>query len=129
MKNLTFVGTDCNLETSLLEYGLIVAHVTKDYQDEYFTVYRSPYSEQPMFGTGYVRESELDSLIDGNEWMSADDVTEFLSFTGCSDAAEFKALPFIQKISDLISYYGTENVIGTDYYPITEEEAITLYLS
>jgi hypothetical protein len=129
MKNLTFVGTDVNLEISLLEYGLIVANVTADYPDEYFTVYRSPHSEEPMFGTGYVRESELDAIIDGKEWMSADDVTEFLSFTGNSNESEWKQLPFVIKLSDLISYYGTDNVIGTDYNPITEEEAIELYLS
>jgi len=65
----------------------------------------------------------------GKEWLSNEDINQFIEFTGCSDADEFINLPFVQQLSDLLSYYGPENIIGSYGYPeMTEQEAIERYL-
>ena len=118
-----FIGTDINLEISLFEYGLICTPYKKNnYQDEYFCIYR----QGENFGTGYIRESDLNSLMYGEDCMRNKDIFDLLDYVG-SQLDEWFELPFIQKLSDLLSYYGSENIFGTDYYPSTEKEIRKIY--
>lgn len=116
-----WVGPDQDLETSLFEYGVVAKQLdTKDYDDEWFVLYCIAPN---AFGTGHIRESELDGLIDGKDWMDETNVRSFLSFVGMSKK-EWKKSSFMGKLSDLISYCGTANILGEDYYPMTEKEAL-----
>ena len=108
-----YEGVDSDLLTSLEEYGFVARPITVDYDDEYFVIYKI---DKNQYGSGHVRESELDAIVNGTEWASEEDVDSMLETTG-SSKEEWMNLSFISKLSDLISYWGTENVIGTDYYP------------
>jgi hypothetical protein len=120
MKSLKkFIGTDADLETSLFEYGVICKPMPKD---EYFCIY----NQNGLYATGYVKEHELNALICGTEWMSKKDIKSFLAFTGM-EKNEWFELSFIHKLSDLLNYYGSENILGTDYSPMTEKEIRKLY--
>jgi hypothetical protein len=108
-----YQGTDANLEISLEEYGFVARPVKVDYEDEYFVIYKMGDNQ---YGSGHIRESELDAIVNGTEWASKEDVDSMLETVG-SSKEEWMDLPFESKFSDLVSYWGTENVIGTDYYP------------
>jgi hypothetical protein len=108
-----YQGTDVNLETSLEEYGFVARPITVDYADEYFVIYKM---DDNQYGSGHIRESELDAIVNGTEWASEDDVNSMLETVGASKQ-EWMDLPFTSKFSDLVSYWGTENIMGTDYYP------------
>ena len=125
---MEFVGIDANLETSLFEYGFICTPRTKDYPDEHFIVYRAGMfvDGKLSFDTGYIRESELDSLIKAEEWADVDDVQRFLSSVGLRES-EWLTLPFVQKFGGCFQYWGPENIMGTAYYPMTEKQVRSRY--
>ena len=108
-----YQGTDVNLEISLEEYGFVARPITVDYADEYFVIYKM---DDNQYGSGHIRESELDAIVNGTEWASEEDVNSMLETVGASKQ-EWMDLPFTSKFSDLVSYWGTENIMGTDYYP------------
>ena len=108
-----YQGTDVNLEISLEEYGFVARPITVDYADEYFVIYKM---DDNQYGSGHIRESELDAIVNGTEWASEEDVNSMLETVGASKEEWFD-LPFTSKFSDLVSYWGTENIMGTDYYP------------
>ena len=108
-----YQGTDADLETSLEEYGFVARPIKVDYEDEYFVIYKMGDNQ---YGSGHIRESELDAIVNGSEWASEEDVASMLDTIGATKEEWFK-LSFTHKFSDLVSYWGTENIIGTDYYP------------
>jgi len=121
-----FTGVDASNEISLFEYGFICTQDAKDCteQDEYFVVYLCFESEgEQKFDTGFIRESELDSLVKGKDWMDNKDIGNFLEFVGCGDNInDWLNSTFENKFSDLLSYYGDQNIMGTTYYPLTKED-------
>lgn len=108
-----YKGIDADLETSLEEYGFVARPITVDYDDEYFVIYKM---DDNQYGSGHIRESELDNIVKGTEWANEEDVNSMLETIG-SIRDEWFDLPFTSKFSDLVSYWGTENIMGTDYYP------------
>lgn len=114
-----YKGIDADLETSLEEYGFVARPVTVDYDDEYFVIYKM---DDNQYGSGHIRESELDNIVKGTEWANEEDVNSMLETVG-STRDEWFDLPFTSKFSDLVSYWGTENIMGTDYYPNDKEWA------
>jgi hypothetical protein len=124
MKSLKkFIGVDASHETSLFEYGFICKPYFKDgREDEYFCIYR----QNDKYGTGYITEEFLNDLVKGNEWMSEKDIVSFLSYVG-SDIVQWLELSFVNKLSNLLSFYSSENIFGTDYYPSSEDEIRNLY--
>ncbi len=125
--NYTFQGTDACLETSLLEYGLLVSNEQhEDGSGTHFCIYR----QGNDFGTGHVSEEDINKLLRGEEWADIASLLHFLSFIGQGDDIEeyIADTSFVHKLSDLGNYYGFESVIGVDYYPLTEAEATEKYL-
>ena len=116
----TWEGTDRSLEISLFENGLVAYQPKdRDFPDEWFVLYKI---SEDAYGTGWIRESELDKIIKGEEWASDEDVESFLSTNG-SEKEEWLEMSFIQKMSDLLNYWGYENIMGSEYSPISKEEA------
>ena len=117
-----YSGPDMDLETSLFEYGLICKHTTKDYPDEYHVIAKVGVNLD-TFDSGWIRESELDDLMHGRDWMDQKDITNVLNFVGM-DIKDWLELFFINKLSDLVSYFGIENFIGPSYgsFQITQDE-------
>lgn len=123
-------GTDASNEISLLEYGLLVApaKVVNPEQshedDEYFCVYRVT---PDAFDTGYIRISELDKLINGEDWMKQSDIDSFLSTFGISKEDWLQLSP-VNKISDMCSL-GVENIFGSSYDTVDEDFVRGTYLN
>lgn len=118
-------GVDVDNEISLFEYGLLVTPYDKDGQkDEYFVVYHIGNNN---FDTGYKQEYELNNLIKGTDWANQKDINNFLEYVG-QTKEEWLKLPFVKKLSDCLSYWGYENVMGTCYHSINADKAKELYL-
>jgi hypothetical protein len=118
-----WMGVDADLETSLEEYQFVAQPYTKDgKKDEYFVIYKMG---DDAYGSGYVRESELDSIIMGKEWASEDDIESLLNSSGVTKD-EFLKSSFTMKMSDLLGYYGIENILGMDYYPNDKKWAYSM---
>lgn len=121
-----FAGVDISLEISLFEHGFIARPHTEDYEDEYFVVYKK---QEEKFDTAYLQESFLNNLIGGKEWADDDDIVSFLS---CVDSTkeEWLKTGFCNKLSDCLSYWGGENILGSSYYEgMSKEEAEARYLT
>lgn len=119
-------GVDADLETSLFEYGFVAKQLAeRDYDDEWFILYRV---DDNNFDTGWKRESELDELIRGEDWVGQDDVDSFLGSMGHGESPEdwINDLDFIRKLSDLLSYWSPENIFGVSYEPFPKSEALEM---
>ena len=107
-----FEGCDASLEISLFEYGLIWKQVGKDYKFIYGVGLEANTSDYNQFDYGFMA---IDTNIKEEcDWIN--DWTGILSFVGLTDA-EFMAMSLPQQISDLVAYYGYENIFGSSYYP------------
>jgi hypothetical protein len=116
-------GTDRDLEISLMEYNFVAKQPkSRDYPDEWFVLYKI---NDNAFGTGWIREKELQEIVNGNEWASKEDVDSFLDYLG-SDVKHFARESFTNKLSDVLSYWGYQNIMGSDYSPINKKEAFDM---
>lgn len=125
MKNLTFEGIDRDLETSLFEYNVIASKEEhEDGSGTHFVVYKI---NDDAYGTGHISEETINGYIEGKEFMDSKDIRQFLRWSD-SIKEDWLKQSFIQKLYDLISYWGYENIMGTDYYPISEKLVLEEYL-
>ena len=121
-------GTDRDLETSLFEYGFVAVQLPdRDYPDEWFVVY--DFGNHKQFGTGHIREKELDDIVSGKEWATKEDVAGLLKYLGVDSVDQWKDALFVTKLSDLTGYWGYENIMGSDYYPLNLKNLIRLSLN
>lgn len=116
-----FVGIDMSLETSLFEYGIVCQF--NESLNEYFCLYKVT---EDIFDWGYKSVEDCDKLVNGSEWMSSDDITSFLEFNGTSKE-DWLNQPIHQKIHNLYSYYGYENIFGTCYQGLSKDFIIEEY--
>jgi hypothetical protein len=113
-------GVDADNETSLFEYGFVAKQrPDKDYSDEWFVLYDAGNNK---FDTGHIRETELDNIVLGKEWANEKDIQSLLKFVD-SDRESWLQSGFVNKLSDLISYFGVENIMGSSYGGFSQEEA------
>ena len=112
LEKLDFSGIDADLETSLFEYGM--AWKVGERETEFIYGVGVDEVDGEAIYTTFDRCSFGNDLDVLNEFDYADFEAIF-SFTG-STQAEFDALPLTQKIFDLVSYYGFENVFGSTYW-------------
>ena len=115
LEKMNFYGTDVNLEISLMEYGLICREWENSYQFIYVTEWKG-YEEPELFDVSILSDSEINEVFD-----DLNDDNGMLNFVGMEET-EWKELPTIHKVSDLISYWGYENIFGSAYYPLTVKE-------
>ena len=130
MKKEMYYGIDASNDISLFEYGLLVSIAEhEDGSHTHHCIYgiESDGEEYTRFDSGHISEQEVNDLVNGEDWMSEDDVDSFLSTCGISKV-DWMQLSLACKLSDLISYYGYENIFGTAYSSITKEEAEKMYL-
>lgn len=121
-----FVGTDASKEISLLEYGLLMySEPHKDGSGSHFFVYMCG---DEQFGTGHIYPNDIDSLLRGEDWANAGTLNGFYSFVGTEKETYIANTDLLMKVYDLVSYFGTENIMGTEYNPMTKKEAIKRYL-
>jgi hypothetical protein len=116
-----FYGTDGNNETSLFEYGLLASN-DLDADNRRLVIFGVGIDEESIynkFNLQRVAESDLNEIMN-ESWFNKN---EFLKFVGL-DEKQFLESDFVNKLSDLISYYGCENILGSVYYPMGEEETL-----
>ena len=102
-------GPDADIETSLFEYGLawILSNDGKEYR--FWSGIRHDGSYYDRFDWGDLN-ADLD-VYKEFDWANFDSVLSFVGLT--KDEWDEMDLPY--KISDLVSYYGRENVFGECY--------------
>ena len=104
-------GSDADLETSLKEYGL--AWIETD--TEYLFYYGIGYDDNEQ---GYNKfdfcsfDKSMDMSAEFN-WVNWKDIH---SYIGADSMMQFNDMHFTQQISDLLSYYGYENIFGSSYW-------------
>ena len=117
IKTTIFEGTDVDLETSMEEYGLLVSKET-DKNGQHACLYKHAYNG--TFDVGYLSEKEVNNFLN-ESWF---DKEAFLSYVGMTES-EWIDMMFVNKVSDLLSYYGYENIFGSSYGDVfSTEEAI-----
>lgn len=104
-------SVDCNLETSLFEYGLIhLEHGNGAYTIVYGVEMED--DEYINFDTANFDDDDLKDILEAS-WCDVAAVARC-----CGQTKDFWLnQPFMSKVHDLISYYGRENVFGSSYYP------------
>jgi len=107
-----FHGVDIDPETSLFEYGILVSN-KRDSVDDYQVIYR----QGDLFGVGWIGERKFPVE---EEWFNKEG---FFSYIGMTQE-EWEKCAFASKMHDMISYHGSENIMGIDYYPFTKDEVI-----
>ena len=124
----TFVGIDKDLEISLREYGLLVSvEPNEDGSGTHFIIYRNGCNDE-MYGTGHISEETINGYMQGKEFMDANSIEDVLNFVG-EELEDWFKHPFVTKLHDLISYWGSDNIMGTDYYPNTYEEVMKNWIN
>jgi len=103
-----YIGTDACLAISLFEYGL--AWKEEENQIEFIYGIGMEDCDYNRFDRG-----SFDLGLDVRKEFDWADFNEVESFIGLT-SQEFDALPLPQKISDLVSYYGFENIFGSRYW-------------
>ena len=123
---ITFEGIDRSNEISLLEFGLLVSdQLHEDGSGTRMVIYKK---EEDSFGTGHISEKELNRILSGKDWADKKSLKSFYSYVGIIPK-DYKKTSFIHKLYDLISYYGYQNIMGTDYCGLTEKETVKRYLN
>ena len=97
-----YEGIDANNKISLFEYGFLCAYNKKD--DDYHIIYRVG----DEFSTGWISEKELNELMTEDSWVDTDDILKYVGTT----LDKWLEMSFINKFSDLLGYYGCQNLMG-----------------
>jgi hypothetical protein len=112
-----FSGVDVSIETSLLEYGIAWKLKSKRKQ-EYIFCYGIGIAENEnretlynRFSFSWMTKKEFVGLVN-ESWFNIDSV---LKTCGIASKQEFID-NFPYSVSDAISYHGTENIFGSDYF-------------
>lgn len=110
LEQLGYIGTDADLATSLFEYGMAWKEDAKQIEFIYAIGVDSDKAEHNKFD-----RITFNTDLDVRKEFDWADFEEVESFTGLT-SVQFDALPLPQKINDLISYYGFEDVCGSSYW-------------
>lgn len=103
-----FTGPDASLDVSLYEYGLAYKVTNNEILFIYGTQYG--YNEYIRFDRCTIKTD-----IDIQEEYNWADLPAVHSTIGYSNK-DWNALPLEQQITDLLNYYGYENVFGSSYW-------------
>jgi len=117
-ENRGFVGTDIDLKTSLMEYGLIWKEFKRAVpkypcvKGEYLFIGHGVDSEgKDLHYSGWI-DPKNNPVEKEFEWVEWD---EFLKYSG-QTMKEFKSMDFGYQVESLVSYYGLENILGSPLY-------------
>lgn len=108
-RQLTWHGTDANLATSLLEYGLVIRYVPR--RRSWQCIYRNDY-ESGKYCDGWITEQDLKEMFLSG-WAK-DKLIDFCRYVSMS-WLEWLESSVASRISDVISYFNSMDVFGYDY--------------
>jgi len=98
-----FEGIDASLEISLFEYGI----AWRKLESETLFIY--------SIGKGSFDRVTVENSVDVEKEWSFADFKALMSSLGMA-VEEWRKMPLAQKVSDLVSYYGFENIFGASYW-------------
>lgn len=103
-------GVDNCIETSLFDYGL--AWILSDCKTEYIFYYgiSGDNGEYKTFDSSFIA-ADID-IYKEYDWVNFEKIYSYTS----TDKKDFDTYSLTGQISDLLSYYGYENVFGSSYY-------------
>ena len=105
-----FHGVDACIETSLFEYGLAWKEESKD---SYLFYYGIKYGDQGDYVTfDHCQLTKPESIFIEFDWVNWESFLNTLGLT----KSEFLMRDFPFQISDLLGYYGYENIFGSSYW-------------
>ena len=108
LEALGFFGCDISLEISLDEYQLAIKQCISAVDglptDNYIALYKNSQNEWEC-------NQETEQCFMEPFFESWFDKDSFLSFVG-SVESDWLSLPLIVKLDDMVSYYGTQNIMG-----------------
>lgn len=108
LEALGFFGTDASLEESMSEYNLAIKQCISAVDglptDNYIALYKNSQNEWEC--NQETDECFMEKFHE--DWFEKE---SFLSFVG-SVETDWLSLPLIVKLGDMISYYGTQNIMG-----------------
>jgi len=107
-------GMDADLETSLKEYGLAWIETDDEFLFYYGIDYGPLNDEYDDGMEGYIK---FDFCSLSKDWDFKNEFN-WVDWKGIESyiGMNFDDLTFTQKISDLLSYYGYENIFGSTYW-------------
>jgi len=104
-----FEGTDVDISTALFEYGL----AWQEIGNEILFVYGIGVNDNGEYiqfdRCSFSKNIDVESEFD---WGEFEEVMQFVGTT----LEEWRKYPLSHKVSDLLSYYGFENVFGSSYW-------------
>ena len=103
-----FTGPDASLDESLFEYG--IAYKVTD--DEILFIYGTQYGYDEYIRFDRCTINTDINIAEEYDWA---DLKAVQSVNGYS-TKDWNTLPLEQKITDLLRYYGYENVFGSSYW-------------
>ena len=104
----SYSGIDCSNEISLFEYGLLCNITNLDDIHCYYGTGSNDAGIYDTFSCGSISAIEVRQLL--NELNKAD----LLSFVGMSES-DWLEMYVINQISDLLNYFGYQNIFGCSY--------------
>lgn len=105
-RQLTWHGIDEDLETSLLEYGLVVRYVPKE--KSWQCIYRNGFDS---FSYGWMSEYDLKEMFISG-WAK-ECLSPFCQYLGISWLDWLEA-SVASRIFDVVSYFGVQDIFGVD---------------
>lgn len=127
LERLGFKGVDVSTDISLFEYGLLIREVTEYqcsiqpttfYQVLYVTDW-AKYEVPLMYDIASITEGDIKDIFN-EDWFESEEV---LKTCGITEEQFFNSSIQMQ-LSDMLSYYGYENIFGSSYYPMYLEDLI-----
>ena len=104
-------GGDADIETSLVEYGL--AWIIGEGETLFYYGIGLEDTGEPLYNKfDFCTINNDIDVVQEYDWANFADI---LSFVGM-DMDNWLTMPLTQKISDLLSYYGYENIFGSSYW-------------
>lgn len=113
-----FSGGDASLQISLFEYGIIWRKLSTDKPGTrplWLFVFNAgnsrDYPEHAAFAREVMEESDLERTFN---WIKPAQWESLYDTHGGTTKEEWMSLPFPDRIADLYSYFGTENIFGAN---------------
>jgi hypothetical protein len=123
LKENGFVGSDCSLDISIMEYGLCWKYIESE--KEFIGYYGECLNGSNYFGFQFFRISceDIRKHFSGESWSEIEDV-----YSSCKNGDEtleeyrdvetYEDSELFYKFLDIVGYYGNEDCFGSSYeYP------------
>lgn len=103
-----FTGPDASLDVSLFDYG--ISYKVTD--DEILFIYGTQYGYDEYIRFDRCTINTDINIAEEYDWADLKTIQSSNSYS----TKDWNALPLEQKITDLLRYYGYENLFGTSYW-------------